>query len=530
MGLMMLCAQNTWGQERSVFWMHGLNGNVNSMNAYALYFGELYHINSKHPGHKSTMGIDYAANQWTLDPTNKNFVVTHSMGGLVARYYDQKHPDKRFGGLITIAAPHQGSEFASAFDNGKLKTFFESIINQGFVGYKTMSDAVETADYHREVIDALSSMMSQLSSIEGDSNLDELFNKIFKLNNLLRIVNLFNNKSSVNPIASSLIERAQGLTGMLMHLAAQAVFAAQSGNYPNPKDELKPNSSILKEINGKAFVGNADDGRQHTVNICCVSPNNPGLKFLGSRLYAAIKKEENLGIGQVQDDLLINFINAMNTTAWRCRELYAERFRKGSWWSLGLSNDYYRTRRDAFERQANFWTASNIESLYQNCLAKYTTTHTETWGEWVWVGNGKPTPQPGLPPQTLESIGMDLIALETPIVDADIEKVLKPVDEYPSPIDPDEPFPGPIDGNGHWEWRTYSRTYTTTHVHENDGIVTLPSQKGWAEAKHTVVLYGTRADGGGIDHEKAKRSNEVRDLIIELMDGKHDPWFYTKRR
>lgn len=498
MGLAMLCAQVALGQNdnyRDVYWMHGLNGNVHSMEAYAKYFEELYQINSYHPAYVSTKGLEEATYQWTglgLNRRPDNFVVTHSMGGLVARYYDQKYSNKRFGGLITIAAPHQGSQLAAAFDNGKLKTFFESILNQGFVGYEIMSDAVETVDYHREVIDELQSIMSQLNSIEGDINLNALFNNIFKLNNLLRLVNLFNSKSSVNPIASSLIDAAKGLTGMLMHLAAQAVFASNQ----TPKNELKPGSTILNTINKTPFRGNASDGKQHTVNICCVSSNNPGLKFLGSRLYATMKKEANLGIGQVKDDLLVNFIKAMNTTAWRCRELYAERFRAGSWWSLGLSNDYYRARRDAFERQANFWTTSNIESLYQNCLAKYTTTHTEYYYEKVWVADDDP--RPGLKP-------ISGLMPENPIIDDD-------------------------GLGGHWENVRRSRTYTTTHVHENDGIVTLPSQKGWADAKHTVVLYGTRADGGGIDHEKAKRSNEVRDFIIELMDGKHDPWFYTKRR
>lgn len=531
MGLAMLCAQEMLGQSklvgtynsnyRDVYWMHGLNGNVNSLSAYAKYFGELYHINSYYNGYSSTTGLNEAANQWTgfgLDRRPDNFVVTHSMGGLVARYYDQAYPNKRFGGLITIAAPHQGSEFAASFDNGKLKNFFTSIVNQGFVGYEVMSDAVETYDYHKEVIDELSSILNRFSSIEGNTNLKELFNNVFKLNNLLRFVNLFKSGSSVNPIASTLIDRVKGLTGTLMHLAAESVFAAD----PRPKNELKPNSEMLKQINGKPFIGGADDGLQHTINICCVSPNNPGVKFLGSRLNAAINS--NAGIGGLDDQQLIRFINAMNTTAWRCRELYAERFRKGSWWSLGLSNDYYRTRRDAFQNQANFWTVSNIESLYQNCLGKYTQTHTETWGEWVWVGYGDPTvPRPD-EPEPLPRI--DLQAFEQPFVDAGIQKIQPPAYE----IDPDNPSPPYPYPDGHWEWRERSRTYTTTHVHENDGIVTLPSQKGWNDAKKTFVLYGTRADGGGIDHEKAKRSNEVRDLLIEIMDGKHDPWFYTSRK
>lgn len=507
---------------RSVFWMHGLNGDKNSMKAYATYFGNNYQINSYHSAYESTMGLKYAANQWTgwsLEKPITNFVVTHSMGGLVARYCDQEFETKRFGGLITIAAPHQGSEFAASFDNGKLKSFFTSIVNQGFVGYKTMSDAVEKYDYHKEVIDELQNIINKVTPIttkEDSSAIKNMFEGVFELNFWLRVINLFNNKSSVNPIASSLIEKAENLTGALVRLAAQSVFAAD----PTPKNELKPNSEMLKQINGKPFIGGSDDGLQHTINICCVSPNNPGVKFLGSRLNAAINS--NAGIGGLDDQQLIRFINAMNTTAWRCRELYAERFRKGSWWLLGLSNDYYRTRRDAFQNQANFWTVSNIESLYQNCLGKYTQTHTETWGEWVWVGYGDPTvPRPD-EPEPLPLI--DLQAFEQPFIDAGIQKIQPPAYE----TDPDNPiYPYP---DGHWEWRERSRTYTTSHVHENDGIVTLPSQKSWAEAKHTVVLYGTRADGGGIDHEKAKRSNEVRDLLIEIMDGKYDPWFYTSRK
>lgn len=533
MGLMMLCAQNTWGQlvgifnanYRDVFWMHGLNGNEKSLKAYALYFGQLYQINSYHHGYESTMGIDYAANQWTgfgLDRTDKNFVVTHSMGGLVARYYDQAYPNKRFGSLITIAAPHQGSEFAASFDNGKLNNFFNSILTNGLIGYREMGDGVKKEEYHKEVINYIESIAHiPGSSTKKDTiDLNELSSKIFKLDKWQTFWDHFRKKENTKSVIDNIIKKLSGMSIALVRLASQRVFSTQTAGYPSPKDELKPNSGIIQQINRTAFTGGSGDDLQHTINICCISPTTPGIKFLGSTLYAATTDAAD--IGAISDQKFIEFISAMNTTAWRCREKYAKRFRLGSWLSLGLTNSRFRTMRDAFEQQTNFWTTTNIESLYQNCLTKYTQTHTETWGEWVWVGYGDPTvPRPD-EPEPLPWI--DLQAFEQPFVDAGIQKIQPPAYET-DPDDPIYPFP-----DGHWEWRERSRTYTTTHVHENDGIVTLPSQKGWAEAKHTVVLYGAR-DGGGIDHEKAKRSNEVRDLLIQIMDGKkYDTWFHTNRR
>ncbi len=52
-----------------------------------------------------------------LNPNMEVNLVTHSMGGLVARYYLTHTPPPRFGALVQIAPPNLGSEKATQFKN-----------------------------------------------------------------------------------------------------------------------------------------------------------------------------------------------------------------------------------------------------------------------------------------------------------------------------------------------------------------------------------------------------------------------------
>lgn len=49
------------------------------------------------------------------DPDAEVNIVTHSMGGLLARYYLTHYPPKNFGALVMIAPPNQAADKASRF-------------------------------------------------------------------------------------------------------------------------------------------------------------------------------------------------------------------------------------------------------------------------------------------------------------------------------------------------------------------------------------------------------------------------------
>ncbi len=107
--------------HRNVFWLHGYQGTENSFNLVANEVESVYQVNSRLP--------DYSASQETLQAaadnvivdindvinghinTERNFIIAHSMGGLVARTIGalENSGVPLYNGLITFATPHQGA-------------------------------------------------------------------------------------------------------------------------------------------------------------------------------------------------------------------------------------------------------------------------------------------------------------------------------------------------------------------------------------------------------------------------------------
>lgn len=110
--------------DRNVFWLHGYQGNETSFTLVGDDVQARFKANSRRP--------DYNASQQTLaasaanveidinDVVNgqllnaeRNFIIAHSMGGLVARTLGQMTEPTTstplYNGLITIGTPHQGA-------------------------------------------------------------------------------------------------------------------------------------------------------------------------------------------------------------------------------------------------------------------------------------------------------------------------------------------------------------------------------------------------------------------------------------
>ena len=121
-------------EHRIVYWLHGLGGQANFWNPVANAYKNKYDI------HTPTLtfgdaGIDLAAfdvenlmigedfhnYQYGID-RKQNIIVAQSMGGLVARQVDKRtaeifgEDERRFGGLISFAGPHQGAQILNNVD------------------------------------------------------------------------------------------------------------------------------------------------------------------------------------------------------------------------------------------------------------------------------------------------------------------------------------------------------------------------------------------------------------------------------
>ncbi|MFT6360829.1 MAG: pimeloyl-ACP methyl ester carboxylesterase [Saprospiraceae bacterium] len=120
--------------ERVVYWLHGLGGQADFWNPVANHYKAKYDIHAPTPTFGDT-GIDNAAFdlenemidedfynfQNDINPT-QNIIVSQSMGGLVARQVDKRtaeifgEDERRFGGLISFAGPHQGAQILNNVD------------------------------------------------------------------------------------------------------------------------------------------------------------------------------------------------------------------------------------------------------------------------------------------------------------------------------------------------------------------------------------------------------------------------------
>lgn len=458
---------------RNVFWIHGIQGDVNSLKPYALYFGERYQINSYHLSYPSNMGYVYGAYQLSalsIGSKVDDVVVAHSMGGLVSRQLFKDYPNKRFGGFITLNSPHLGAEFANSFDNGKVKQLFDKSVNEGFAGYSVMGSAVGSATrFHPNVLNQLD-VYESYRNIRDNINIISGVASVVLLNPLIYLgANYLANLVSAETIKLAVEKGIKANVQMAIGLAAMSAFGARENPniYPYSKDDLKPNSAANAALN--SFSMNCEK-----IAIATYATYPAGIKFLGSTI--SYMSQDNPQVGDIKNNVFLKLTQAIIWDAELCQAQYSDLFRLNSWLLLGTTNSYYRERRDAFGRQANYWR-NGFERAYQECLGSiYYTTETFTITELEWVCDGSAAMQAG-----------------SPFIQATVK-------DY----DPNC-----------WQWVTRTYTNTIENIHPNDGIVTLPSQHGLSGARKITLTTTTSGIDHvpGIDHELTKRSKAVRDYL-----------------
>jgi len=461
---------------RTVYWVHGLGGDVSSLKTLSDYFSAKYKINSYYIAYPTNRGIKEAANQLSglsvgLNPRKDDIVITHSMGGLVSRKYYIDYTNRRFGGIMTLNSPHLGSEFASSFDNGKIQTFFNKVTWDGVEGYRKMDAHVIGSNYHQNVLNTIG-LFESLNDLRADirwvgaglGGLTQNSVATWSVDALTNVAFVF----FKDKLIAALNDNVVGIVG----LAGSIVFGVEEQGWPYTKGDVKPNSQVVTELKNAPI----DCPR---IALTGTVSNNAGISFLGSRLSASI--QSNPGIGQVDSQAFLKYINAIISDSRKCEDEYARLYSAGSWFNFGLSNSYFSDKRWAFSRQANFWL-NGFEREYQKCLGSiYYTTETQIYTYMVNVCDGD---------------GAAHITID-PFIDGDMSE-----------------------GDGCWREITETRIVTVQRMHPNDGLITLPSQKGMVGPTHNIE---------GNDHEKVKRSKETVDYI-ESQFKNQSSYFYCESK
>jgi pimeloyl-ACP methyl ester carboxylesterase len=120
--------------DRNVFWVHGYQGNSNSLALPGGDAANKYKINSRYPDYNaSQISLGACASNLQGDindvlngaiNTDKNFIIAHSMGGLVTRVLGDMYTatgKPAYDGVITIGTPHLGAMVANTLMNDPSK-------------------------------------------------------------------------------------------------------------------------------------------------------------------------------------------------------------------------------------------------------------------------------------------------------------------------------------------------------------------------------------------------------------------------
>jgi len=123
---------------KDVYWIHGMGGDKTSLSEMDNYFINRYRYINYRPEYSTSDGI-YGSSRNLYSKLNsanasqKSIFIAHSMGGVNSRALLDEHPEY-YGGIITLATPHNGAPVAANLDNGKFDEFSKGLNNKGLSG------------------------------------------------------------------------------------------------------------------------------------------------------------------------------------------------------------------------------------------------------------------------------------------------------------------------------------------------------------------------------------------------------------
>lgn len=142
--LPLFLATRTDAQYRSVYWLHGLNGEADRWKNYADYFQGERQMESFRPEYSSTGSVNQITDgiDGEFTPAPDNIGIGASLGGIVLRNLELRGNDvNELGGVITTHSPNLGAAIATAVNNGEAEEHLIKVVS-------TLSVAVEEIDEH----------------------------------------------------------------------------------------------------------------------------------------------------------------------------------------------------------------------------------------------------------------------------------------------------------------------------------------------------------------------------------------------
>lgn len=158
---------------KTVILLHGLGRTYKSMDTMEVKLTAkgYYVINIDYPSTKHTIEtlanhLDDVIKNCCPDRTEKINFVTHSMGGIIVRYYLSKHSISNLGRVVMLSPPNRGSELVDT-------------LKENFIFQESMGPAAQQLGTGNESLPLkLGPVNFEVGVITGDSTLNPLYSSI----------------------------------------------------------------------------------------------------------------------------------------------------------------------------------------------------------------------------------------------------------------------------------------------------------------------------------------------------------------
>ncbi|GAA0211549.1 alpha/beta fold hydrolase [Kangiella japonica] len=162
-------------EKEAVILIHGMGRSSRSMKSLERYLKTKGYLtyNQSYPSTVSQVersSIHYINSALANIPhsISKIHFVTHSLGGILVRYYLSKHSIRKLGRIVMLAPPNQGSDVAE-----KYRAHFWYKWTTGVPGQQ-----LHKTD--NELLEKLKPISTEVGIIAGTSSSDPWFNHVFK--------------------------------------------------------------------------------------------------------------------------------------------------------------------------------------------------------------------------------------------------------------------------------------------------------------------------------------------------------------